>query len=141
MADPNVLVLLTDQQRGDTLDADSTCATPNVDRISDGGVRFSRCYAPNPVCSPSRASLLTGELPHTHGMTHVAHTVPSDRPSSRNSNAASSRSASEDRADACPSWGERVSWRALFERGAAVETNVEEIREALTERRREREGR
>lgn len=93
MADPNVLVLVTDQQRGDTLDADSTCATPNVDRIADGGVRFSRCYAPNPVCSPSRASLLTGELPHTHGMTHVAHTVPSTQARFR---------------DDLPTWSERL---------------------------------
>jgi arylsulfatase A-like enzyme len=77
MSRPNVLVLLTDQQRGDTLGPDAPCATPNLGRVADAGVRFDRCYSPNTVCSPSRASLMTGELPHTHGMTHVSHTVPS----------------------------------------------------------------
>lgn len=77
MSRPNILVLLTDQQRGDTLGPDAPCVTPNLGRVADAGVRFDRCYSPNTVCSPSRASLMTGELPHTHGMTHVSHTVPS----------------------------------------------------------------
>ena len=93
MPDPNVLVLMTDQQRAETLDPDSPCETPNLDRIADRGVRFSRCYAPNPVCSPSRASLMTGELPHTHGMTQVAHTVPSTQARFR---------------DDLPTWSERL---------------------------------
>jgi arylsulfatase A-like enzyme len=73
---PNLLVVLTDQQRADTVGPDSPCETPAFDSIADCGVRFDRCYAPNTVCSPARASLMTGELPHTHGMTHVSHTVP-----------------------------------------------------------------
>jgi arylsulfatase A-like enzyme len=77
MADqPNVLLLLTDQQRADTLAPDSPCRTPNLDRIAADGVRFERCYAQNAICSPSRASLMTGTLPHTHGMVHCTHNLP-----------------------------------------------------------------
>jgi len=76
MARPNVLVVHTDQQRADTLAPQSACRTPACDRLADRGVWFDRCYAPNSVCSPSRASFTTGQLPHTHGMTHVSHSVP-----------------------------------------------------------------
>ena len=76
MPRPNVLVVLTDQQRADTVEPTSGCHTPHLERLADRGVRFERCYAPNTVCSPSRGSIMTGELPHSHGMTHVSHTVP-----------------------------------------------------------------
>lgn len=70
-----MLVLLTDQQRGDTLAPSTPCRLPNLDRLAADGTRFSRCYAPNPICSPSRASLFTGVLPHVHGMINVTHGV------------------------------------------------------------------
>lgn len=76
MPTPNVLLLLTDQQQASTIDPESPCATPNVDRLAGEGTRFRRCYTSNPICSPSRASLLTGVLPHEHGMVDCTHTVP-----------------------------------------------------------------
>lgn len=75
MADsPNVLVLLSDQQAASTIESD-VCRTPSLDRLASEGTQFTRCYAPSPVCSPSRASLLTGVLPHVHGMVNVTHGV------------------------------------------------------------------
>lgn len=72
---PNVLFLMTDQQRADTLDPAGMCQTPHLSDLAASGTRFSRCYAANPICSPSRASLLTGLLPHNHGMVDCTHTV------------------------------------------------------------------
>ena len=42
--------------------------TPNIDRLADGGVRFTSAYACTPVCSPSRVTYLTGEMPSRHGV-------------------------------------------------------------------------
>lgn len=72
---PNLLFLMTDQQRADTVDPDGPCLTPNLQSLSRNGARFERCYAPNPICSPTRASLFTGLLPHAHGVTDVTHAV------------------------------------------------------------------
>jgi choline-sulfatase len=76
---PNLLFLMTDQQRADTTEAHTVCRTPNLDKLAKGGARFTRCYTANPICSPARASLMTGMLPHTHGMVDVAHAVPEYR--------------------------------------------------------------
>jgi arylsulfatase A-like enzyme len=67
--------LITDQQRADTLSPSSLCQTPHLDRLAQRGARFKNCYAPNPICAPSRASLFTGLLPHNHGMVDNPHTV------------------------------------------------------------------
>lgn len=75
MKPPNLLFLMTDQQRADTLDPHGACLTPHLDALAAGGTRFERCYAPNPICSPTRASLFTGLLPHAHGVTDVTHAV------------------------------------------------------------------
>ena len=72
---PNLLFLITDQQRADTVEAQTACQTPNLDRLAAGGTQFSRCYSPNPICSPTRASLFTGLLPHSHGVVDVVHAV------------------------------------------------------------------
>lgn len=70
MAPPNILLLMTDQQRWDSLGvygAPEAC-TPNLDRLARQGVRFDNAYCNNPICTPSRASMLTGgELPD-HGV-------------------------------------------------------------------------
>ncbi len=75
MPRPNLLFLITDQQQAATVEPDSMCRTPFLDQLAARGVRFGRCYVPNPICSPSRASLFTGVLPHTHGMVDCTHTV------------------------------------------------------------------
>jgi len=70
MSRPNILILMTDQQRWDSLGAYGApeACTPNLDRLAQQGARFDNCYCNNPICTPSRASLLTGgELPD-HGV-------------------------------------------------------------------------
>jgi len=76
---PNILFLMTDQMQGRVLDPDHPCHTPNLDRLAARGVRFTRAYTPNAVCSPARASLMTGLLPHNHGVLYVTHTVDDDQ--------------------------------------------------------------
>jgi arylsulfatase A-like enzyme len=69
MADtrPNVLWICTDQQRWDTVRSPGNphIRTPSVDRLVAEGVAFTRCYAQSPICTPSRASFLTGYYPST----------------------------------------------------------------------------
>lgn len=66
MKKPNILILMTDQQRFNALGCCGCEAvqTPNIDRLASEGALFSNCYINNPLCTPSRASLMTGnELP------------------------------------------------------------------------------
>ncbi|MEA3334873.1 MAG: sulfatase-like hydrolase/transferase [Chloroflexota bacterium] len=72
---PNLLFLITDQQQAATVDPGSICRTPNLDRLVTEGAYFSRCYTVNPICSPARASLMTGLFPTSHGMVDVTHAV------------------------------------------------------------------
>lgn len=71
---PNILFVLTDQQRVDTLRAygGEVCQTPNIDRLSEESVIFDNAYTSCPVCTPARASLQTGLFPHNHGMMNNA---------------------------------------------------------------------
>lgn len=64
---PNILWICTDQQRYDTIASlgNELINTPNIDRLVNGGVAFTRAYVQSPVCSPSRASFLTGRYPRT----------------------------------------------------------------------------
>lgn len=66
---PNVLLIMSDQHAPFALGAnnDSVAHTPNLDALARSAVRFSSAYCTNPVCLPSRASLLTGLFPHHHG--------------------------------------------------------------------------
>lgn len=63
---PNILLIMTDQQRWDTLGCYGApqCRTPNLDRLASRGVRFSTAYTPTSPCSPARAALFTGLYPH-----------------------------------------------------------------------------
>ena len=67
---PDVIVLLTDQQRADALGAAGAAdlRTPAMDRLAREGVMFTRAFAATPQCSPSRAALLTGRHPHRTGV-------------------------------------------------------------------------
>jgi choline-sulfatase len=71
---PNILVIMTDQQRGDCLSAAGhpVLLTPSMDAIGATGVRFSRAYATCPVCVPARRSFLSGQHPSTHGVRNNA---------------------------------------------------------------------
>lgn len=67
---PNVVVMMTDDQRADFL----SCAghpflkTPNIDRIAAEGYRYANMFVTNALCAPSRATLLTGQYSHSHGV-------------------------------------------------------------------------
>ncbi len=65
---PNILFLITDQQRVDTLGCygNEICETPNIDRLARSGARFTHAYTPTAICTPARASLITGRLPFAH---------------------------------------------------------------------------
>ncbi|MDD6260596.1 MAG: sulfatase-like hydrolase/transferase [Clostridiales bacterium] len=62
---PNILWLCSDQQRWDTINAlgNSCIDTPNLDRLCSEGTALTCAYAQNPVCTPSRASFLSGKYP------------------------------------------------------------------------------
>ena len=65
----NILFITSDQQRGDCYGFEGRkVKTPHLDRMAREGTRFSACITPNLVCQPSRASILTGLLPYTHGV-------------------------------------------------------------------------
>jgi arylsulfatase A len=67
---PNVILIYTDDQG--TLDLNiygaNDLQTPNLDKLARKGTRFSRFYSASPICSPSRASLLTGRYPQRAGL-------------------------------------------------------------------------
>jgi arylsulfatase A-like enzyme len=64
---PNILWICTDQQRYDTIGAlgNPHVHTPNIDRLAAEGVAFSHAFCQTPICTPSRASFLTGMYPST----------------------------------------------------------------------------
>lgn len=64
----NILFLLTDQHRVDTLGCygNEQISTPALDRLAATGTRFDRWYTPTAICTPARASLLTGSAPFRH---------------------------------------------------------------------------
>src|SRR5262249_36625356 len=67
---PNVIVIVTDDQRWDCM----SCAghphlkTPNMDRLAKEGVYFKNAFCTTSLCSPSRASILSGLYAHGHGV-------------------------------------------------------------------------
>ncbi len=65
---PNILFVNTDQQRHDHLGCAGHPAlrTPHIDRIAAGGLRLRRHYCNHPICSPSRATMITGRYPRSH---------------------------------------------------------------------------
>lgn len=67
---PNFLFIITDQQRADTLGANGSTlgATPYIDALARTGITFSRGYCNNPLCMPSRASIMTGRYPSSSGV-------------------------------------------------------------------------
>lgn len=66
----NVILILTDNHGPWTLGCygNPDIRTPHIDQLAAEGVRFTRAYANNPVCSPNRATLLTGLMPSQHGV-------------------------------------------------------------------------
>ncbi len=67
---PNIVFIITDQQRLDTIAAHGHAhmSTPHLDKLVNNGATFENMYITAPVCSPSRASLFSGTYPHTNGV-------------------------------------------------------------------------
>ncbi len=67
---PNILLIITDQQRAAMLSCTGNrdVKTPALDSLAARGVRFERAYCANPVCAPSRFSMMTGVMPSRIGM-------------------------------------------------------------------------
>lgn len=70
MKRPNILFILSDDQGAWALGCSGNpdIHTPNLDRLAARGARFDNFYCVSPVCSPARASILTGSIPSVHGV-------------------------------------------------------------------------
>lgn len=81
MPRPNILLITSDQQHYDTLGVTNPrIRTPALDRLAREGVRLDRAYCNNPVCSPSRATIITGLYPAWHGCWTIGVKLPEDVP-------------------------------------------------------------
>lgn len=76
---PNVIFLMSDQMAQSVVMPGSQCIMPNVQKLVSDSIVCTNAYTSNPICSPARASLMTGLLPHAHGMVDVTHAVPAYR--------------------------------------------------------------
>ena len=67
---PNIVIFVSDDQGAWALGCagNNELKTPNIDKIASNGVRFENFFCVSPVCSPARASLLTGRIPSDHGI-------------------------------------------------------------------------
>ncbi len=67
---PNIVFILSDDQGAWAMNCAGTpeLRTPNLDRLAETGVRFENFFCASPVCSPARASILTGQIPSQHGV-------------------------------------------------------------------------
>ncbi len=79
---PSLLYILADDHAGYAMGCagDPLAETPNIDRLASEGTRFARHYCNSPVCTPSRQSFLTGQLPHSAGVTLLRTPLATDKP-------------------------------------------------------------
>src|SRR2546421_3318256 len=79
---PNLLYLIADDHAGYVLGADGNklARTPHIDRLASQGTRFARNYCNSPVCTPSRQSFLTGQMPCMAGVTVLQTPLSEDKP-------------------------------------------------------------
>ncbi len=79
---PNFVFILADDHAGYVLgcDGNKKAETPNLDRLASEGTRFEAHYCNSPVCTPSRQSFLTGQLPHAAGVTVLSTPLSPDKP-------------------------------------------------------------
>jgi len=78
---PNFIFFLTDDQRWDGMSCagNTIIKTPNMDRIAEGGVRFTNMFVTTSLCGPSRASILTGKYVHNHGVRRNGMSLPMEQ--------------------------------------------------------------
>ena len=67
---PNIVFIISDDQGYWSLgcSGNEEIISPNIDRLAQEGMRFENFFCTSPVCSPARASLLTGTIPSQHGV-------------------------------------------------------------------------
>jgi arylsulfatase A-like enzyme len=67
---PNILFIMSDDHAAHALSCYNSAInnTPNLDRIANEGVRFDKCFVTNSICTPSRATILTGKYSHINGV-------------------------------------------------------------------------
>ncbi|MBS1253787.1 MAG: Arylsulfatase [Anaerolineales bacterium] len=76
---PSILLITSDQQHWNTLGGTNPeVETPNLDKLASSGAMFSRAYCPNPTCTPTRASMITGLYPSQHGAWSLGTKLPED---------------------------------------------------------------
>jgi len=83
-AKPNIIFIYPDQHRGSSLgcSGDPAIITPNLDRMAQNGVNFTRCTTNSPLCMPARACMMTGQHVAEHGVwNNAVHADPEKSPS------------------------------------------------------------
>ncbi len=73
MSQTNILMIVADGMQAEAVDPGHACLTPTLDALAQRGIRFRNAHTTCPTCSPARASMLTGLLPHNHGVLEVEH--------------------------------------------------------------------
>lgn len=78
---PNILFITSDQQHWNTIGKHfAEVHTPNLDRLADRGMLVRRAYCPNPTCTPTRSSIITGLQPSRHGAWSLGTKLPESVP-------------------------------------------------------------
>jgi arylsulfatase A-like enzyme len=81
MSKLNVLLITSDQQHWNTLgQMNPEVKTPALDKLAQQGTTFTRAYCPNPTCTPTRGTLITGKYPSQHGAYSLGTKVPESEP-------------------------------------------------------------
>ncbi|MGB4135325.1 MAG: sulfatase [Microbacterium sp.] len=79
---PNIVMILSDDHAAHAIGAYGSAVntTPHIDAIAESGVRFDSCFVTNSLCSPSRASILTGTYSHVNGVTTLVTPIDASQP-------------------------------------------------------------
>lgn len=79
---PNIVFMLTDDHAAHAISAYGSVVnrTPRIDEIADAGVRLDNCFCTNSLCTPSRASILTGTYSHINGVTTLETPIDANQP-------------------------------------------------------------
>ena len=81
MSKLNILLITSDQQHWNTLGQfNPQIQTPALDKLAAAGTTFTRAYCPNPTCTPTRASMITGKYPSQHGAYSLGTKLPESEP-------------------------------------------------------------
>lgn len=79
---PNIVMIMSDDHASQAVSAygSKVNQTPNIDRIAERGLRFDSCFCTNAICTPSRASILTGTYSHVNQVTTLSTLFAADQP-------------------------------------------------------------